>query len=107
MCGINFCIDKAGQGIDPERVKEANKRIRHRGPDDERIYLWNNLAMGFVRLSIVDLETGMQPFFSEDRQKVLICNGEIYNYHELKRELIEKGHQFCTAESNINCNTCQ
>ena len=96
MCGINFCIDKAGQGIDPERVKEANKRIRHRGPDDERIYLWNNLAMGFVRLSIVDLETGMQPFFSEDRQKVLICNGEIYNYHELKRELIEKGHQFCT-----------
>ena len=94
MCGINFCIDKTGQGIDPELIKEANKRIRHRGPDDERIYLWNNLAMGFVRLSIVDLETGMQPFFSEDRQKVLICNGEIYNYRELKKELIDKGHQF-------------
>ena len=94
MCGINFFIDKTGQGIDPELVKEANKRIRHRGPDDERIYLWNNLAMGFVRLSILDLESGMQPFFSEDQQKVLICNGEIYNHRELRKELIKKGHQF-------------
>ncbi len=69
-------------------------KISHRGPDDRRSFIDNSVALGFCRLSIVDVEGGIQPMFNEDRTKVLVFNGEIYNSAELKEELIKKGHIF-------------
>jgi asparagine synthase (glutamine-hydrolysing) len=71
--------------------------IRHRGPDDFANVFDENIALGFRRLSIIDLEHGQQPFYSEDGSVTLICNGEIYNYKELRHELIAKGYRFKTA----------
>lgn len=97
MCGIcgiyNFDRDK--------RVKRAEilgmrDIMTHRGPDSAGIYLEGNIGLGFRRLSIIDLSTGDQPLQSEDGQVVLITNGEIYNYKELKESLLEKGHHFRT-----------
>ncbi len=71
-------------------------RIAHRGPDSEGAYVDDDIALGFRRLSIIDLEMGSQPIFNEDGSLVLTFNGEIYNYKELRSELIEKGHDFKT-----------
>jgi len=70
--------------------------LAHRGPDSSGYFQEGGLALGFRRLSIMDLATGDQPLYSEDRSVVLICNGEIYNYRELTRELTAKGHVFRT-----------
>ncbi len=72
-------------------------RIKHRGPDSEGKFIDENVAMGFRRLSLIDLsETGSQPIFNEDRSMVLTFNGEIYNFKELRAELEELGHSFYT-----------
>ncbi|MGN0667098.1 MAG: asparagine synthase (glutamine-hydrolyzing) [Huintestinicola sp.] len=72
-------------------------RIVHRGPDSEGRYIDEQIAMGFRRLSIIDItESGDQPIFNEDKSKVLLFNGEIYNYQDIRRELLEKGHRFTT-----------
>ena len=69
--------------------------IVHRGPDSEGKYVDEDVALGFRRLSIIDLsEDGNQPLYNEDRSKVLVFNGEIYNYQELRKELLEAGHVF-------------
>jgi asparagine synthase (glutamine-hydrolysing) len=70
--------------------------IRHRGPDGSQSLVLEQVALGFNRLSFLDLEGGMQPIQNEDRKISMICNGEIYNYQELKEELIAKGHVFRT-----------
>jgi asparagine synthase (glutamine-hydrolysing) len=72
------------------------RAIAHRGPDSENTYLDNEIALGIRRLSIIDLTTGSQPILNEDRTKVLVFNGEIYNYQALRADLIAKGHQFTT-----------
>jgi asparagine synthase (glutamine-hydrolysing) len=77
----------------------GNEQI-HRGPDDMGEYINADVALGMRRLSIIDLKNGKQPFFSEDRSIVVICNGEIYNYIEIRRDLELKGYQFKT-ESDI------
>lgn len=69
-------------------------RIIHRGPDASGQYVDNDIALGFRRLSIIDLPEGGQPMFNEDRSLVLVFNGEIYNFKDLRKELIEKGHTF-------------
>jgi asparagine synthase (glutamine-hydrolysing) len=71
-------------------------RIRHRGPDDDGFHIDGPLGLGVRRLSIIDLETGAQPIFNEDRTIAVIQNGEIYNYVELRRHLEAKGHTFRT-----------
>lgn len=72
-------------------------RIRHRGPDSDGKYVDEQVAMGFRRLSIIDLsDKGSQPIFNEDRSIVITFNGEIYNYQDLRAELLEKGHSFYT-----------
>ena len=92
MCGITGIYDFGKrQRIHSEDVKKMTDAIRHRGPDDFAHYFEDNLALGFRRLSIIDLAHGQQPFYSEDGNVVLICNGEIYNYKELRQELINKG----------------
>lgn len=72
-------------------------RIRHRGPDSDGKYVDDKVAMGFRRLSIIDLsDAGSQPIFNEDKSMVLTFNGEIYNYKDLRNELLEAGHEFYT-----------
>lgn len=73
-------------------------RMKHRGPDDEGVFTNNNVGLGFVRLSIIDLSpAGHQPMFSFDKRYVVVFNGEIYNYLELRDELISLGYSFRTA----------
>lgn len=72
-------------------------RIKHRGPDSDGKYVDEQIAMGFRRLSIIDLsDQGSQPIFNEDRSLVLTFNGEIYNYKDLREELVASGHKFYT-----------
>lgn len=71
-------------------------KIAHRGPDSQDKYIDKDVALGFRRLSIIDLENGSQPLYNEDKTKILLFNGEIYNYKSLRESLIEKGHQFTT-----------
>ncbi len=72
-------------------------RIRHRGPDDEGLYVDGGCAIGMRRLSIIDLSTGHQPISNEDGSVWIVFNGEIYNYQELRADLMARGHQFRTA----------
>ena len=98
MCGIaGFITSKSTS--DSEKsvlVRKMNDAIRHRGPDEDGYYVKGPYAMGMRRLSIIDLKTGKQPIFNEDRTLGIVFNGEIYNYNELKEELEEKGHCFTT-----------
>lgn len=100
MCGICGII---GNLPDKEDVlKKMMKAIEHRGPDGGESYAAEEAALGFRRLSIIDLDTGMQPMFNEDGSKVLIFNGEIYNYWVLKEMLRQKGHVFkSTSDSEV------
>lgn len=80
-----------------EMVRRMCGRIVHRGPDDEGVYCDQSVALGMRRLSIIDLDGGSQPIFNEDGTIVVVFNGEIYNFQELRRSLQEKGHQFATS----------
>lgn len=94
MCGI---CGFTGQIIDrDETIKNMTEVITHRGPDDNGFYLDEDISMGFRRLSIIDLGTGHQPIYNEDETLVLTFNGEIYNYKELRGELLAQGHVFST-----------
>lgn len=70
--------------------------IKHRGPDSDGLYTNDKVALGFRRLSIIDLRGGSQPIFNEDKTRAIVFNGEIYNFKPLREELIEKGHTFTT-----------
>ncbi|HYE54999.1 MAG TPA: asparagine synthase (glutamine-hydrolyzing) [Chitinophagaceae bacterium] len=98
MCGICGFIKFNGPvaGDDAVIVKRMNDKLIHRGPDAQDTLLFDNVALGFTRLSIIGLANGMQPLHNEDGSLVLICNGEIFNYIELRRELIQRGHIFKT-----------
>lgn len=72
-------------------------RIIHRGPDSEGIYADGAVGLGMRRLSIIDLEGGRQPIYNEDRSMVIVFNGEIYNFRELREDLLRRGHRFTTA----------
>jgi asparagine synthase (glutamine-hydrolysing) len=94
MCGICGIIGKTGKN----KIRGMNSLMRHRGPDDEGYYFSSDppVCMGMRRLSIIDLESGSQPIFNEDKTIALVFNGEIYNYKQLRSILIEKGHKFFT-----------
>lgn len=81
-------------------IKKMTDKITYRGPDGEGFFLNKNLAFGHRRLSIIDLNTGTQPMFSDDKSLVLIFNGEIYNYIELREELKKYGYKFQTASDS-------
>ena len=74
--------------------------IAHRGPDGEGSYFGSSVALGHRRLSLLDLSSGGQPMFNEDNTIVVIFNGEIYNFQELRSELVELGHRFSTDHSD-------
>ncbi len=78
-----------------EIIKKMTDAISHRGPDSDGVYVDEHVALGFRRLSIIDLsDEGKQPMFNENEDIVLVFNGEVYNYQALREELISKGHQF-------------
>ncbi len=94
MCGIAGVIGKFDE---KEKVIERmTKMMVHRGPDDDGFYIDQNIALGMRRLSIIDLAKGKQPIFSEDGNLVIVFNGEIYNYKELREPLRAKWHNFKT-----------
>ena len=72
------------------------EKILHRGPDDSGAFSDENISLGFKRLSILDIKNGNQPIFNKNKSIVSIFNGEIYNFKEIKKELIEKGYNFVT-----------
>ena len=96
MCGIVGFASKKADYDKQAVLKEMMDRIAHRGPDGEGSYLDDGVALGHRRLSIIDLQGGAQPMYNEDGSMVVIFNGEIYNFQELKAQLEEKGHVFAT-----------
>ena len=98
MCGFITVRTPNGATVSPRAVEKATRSIVHRGPDDEGFYYDNNVGFGFRRLSIIDLsDQSHQPFEDVDGRYVMVFNGEIYNYLELRDELKAKGHSFRTS----------
>src|ERR1700722_1256481 len=97
MCGIcgKLNFDRESR-VSPALLKSMTDSIQHRGPDDEGFYLAEQVGLGFRRLSIIDLAGGHQPLSNEDETVWIVFNGEIYNYQELRKFLISKGHRFKT-----------
>lgn len=101
MCGwVGYVHNDSDRERQGKLIKAMADTITHRGPDDESYYVDEGVALGFRRLSIIDLEGGRQPMTNEDGTLVLVFNGEIYNYRELRAELIDKGHVFATASDS-------
>ncbi len=97
MCGIAGIVNADRLRVEGKAsLKEMCDVIAHRGPDDEGFYFSEKAGLGIRRLSIIDLETGHQPVLNEDGTAAVVLNGEIYNYAELRRDLIEKRHRFTT-----------
>ncbi len=97
MCGITGLFDLRQQSrIDQGTLGRMARSIVHRGPDSEGYFVEGNVALASQRLSIIDLEGGHQPLYNEDSSLVLVCNAEIFNYRELRQDLIRRGHSFRT-----------
>src|SRR5215469_4437553 len=97
MCGICGKLEFDPEAkVAPNLVKRMADAIVHRGPDDEGYYVEGQVGLGFRRLSIIDLSGGHQPLSNENGSIWIIFNGEIYNYRELRTELVSKGHIFKT-----------
>ena len=102
MCGINGLVYKNAENTDVQRIIEKmNQKIIHRGPDEDGFFVEHledkTIAFAMRRLSIVDLSTGKQPIFTEDKSKIIVFNGQIYNSEELKKTLVQKGFAFHTS----------
>ena len=102
MCGINGLVYKNSETTDFQGlIEKMNQKIIHRGPDEDAFFVEHledkTIAFAMRRLSIVDLSTGKQPIFTEDKSKVIVFNGQIYNSEELKKTLIQKGFAFHTS----------
>jgi asparagine synthase (glutamine-hydrolysing) len=95
MCGIAGFI--AGDEMATvEKVRRMTDSIVHRGPDEEGVFTERNVGLGMRRLSIIDLSGGSQPIYNEDRSVVIVYNGEVYNFPDLRKDLESKGHSFYT-----------
>ena len=97
MCGLcgqmNF---DANRPVPAGELERMNQTLFHRGPDEDGVYLKAPVGLAMRRLSIIDLSTGRQPIQNEDGTVQVVCNGEIYNFQELRRELESDGHRFLT-----------
>lgn len=98
MCGIAgiFNIKRPGE-ISLDTIKSMTGVLNHRGPDEAGAYVDDYVGLGHARLSIIDLSSGVQPIHNEDQSLWIIYNGEVFNYVELKEELLQKGHRFYTT----------
>jgi asparagine synthase (glutamine-hydrolysing) len=97
MCGIVGKLTGDGRPVDPAVLERTCERLEHRGPDARGIHIGEGIGLGLQRLRIIDLATGDQPIFNEDGSVVVVLNGEIYNYRELREHLCAAGHTFATA----------
>jgi asparagine synthase (glutamine-hydrolysing) len=98
MCGIAGILHQdPTRRVDRDTLRRMTRALSHRGPDGEGYYEDGNIGLGHRRLAIIDLSTGTQPMYSVDRDVVLVFNGEIYNYVELREELRNLGHNFVTT----------
>lgn len=102
MCGIYGQLRFDGQSVAPKSLSVMGRAMVHRGPDDEGLYSVGPIGLGMRRLSIIDLAGGQQPFQNPDRSVVLVANGEIYNFQELRLDLERRGCQF---RSHSDCET--
>jgi len=97
MCGICGYINAdPSEKVQRDILKKMNDSITHRGPDDEGYFTSENVGFAMRRLSIIDLSGGIQPLFNEKKDVVCVFNGELYNFQEIKNNLIKKGHTFYT-----------
>jgi len=98
MCGIAGFIELSGRrnGENEDILNRMLFRIQHRGPDETGLFITPTACIGNVRLSIIDLLGGQQPLSTIDGSKWIVYNGEVYNYLELREELISLGHKFKT-----------
>ena len=100
MCAICGIISNSGCRIDRELIMKMTGIMDYRGPDDEGFFVRDNVGLGHRRLKIIDLHTGQQPIVNEDNTVILICNGEVYNFEELRESLEKKGHRFKSRSDN-------
>lgn len=107
MCGICGNINFDSAPVKEELIREMMLKMKHRGPDDDGVFIHEDIGLGFVRLSIIDLSSdGHQPMISRDGRYVMVFNGEIFNYIELRNELKEKGIEFFTqTDSEVLMNS--
>ena len=101
MCGIAGIFDSSSrtQGrrdINPKILEAMNQVQIHRGPDDGGYFIQKGIGLAHRRLSIIDISTGQQPLFSQDKSVVIVFNGEIYNYRDIRETLVQKGYKFQT-----------
>ncbi|MBS1957053.1 MAG: asparagine synthase (glutamine-hydrolyzing) [Cyanobacteria bacterium SZAS-4] len=98
MCGIVGYLNLNGKALDPDQklIKNMCKSITHRGPDEEGMMIVGPAALGMTRLAIIDLVSGQQPIPNEDKTIWIVFNGEIYNYQDNQKHLIERGHKLAT-----------
>lgn len=99
MCAICGII-RRDKKVEESIIYQMSRLMSYRGPDEEGYFIEKNAGFGHQRLSIIDLTSGKQPLYNEDKNLVLVCNGEIYNFKELRKQLEEKGHQFRTNSDN-------
>lgn len=97
MCGITGLVGLDGRPIDGDLLRRMTRRLRHRGPDAQNIYVDGAVGIGHTRLSIIDLDGGEQPMHNVDRSLTVSFNGEIFNYVELRDELKTRGRRFATS----------
>jgi asparagine synthase (glutamine-hydrolysing) len=95
VCGIAGILSSESP-VEPEVVERMCRTMEHRGPDSRGLFADDGVALGVQRLAIIDLESGDQPIYNEDGSVVVVLNGEIYNFRELREELVRAGHRFCT-----------
>ncbi|HQZ97925.1 MAG TPA: asparagine synthase (glutamine-hydrolyzing) [Pyrinomonadaceae bacterium] len=96
MCGITGFVNSNREAVDRSVLEAMNQAIFHRGPDEDGFYVKENVGLAMRRLAIIDLASGQQPMYNEDRTKAIVFNGEIYNYQELREKLDQLGHKFYT-----------
>jgi asparagine synthase (glutamine-hydrolysing) len=96
MCGIAGQARCDGRAVDQALLERMCEALKHRGPDSRGIHRENGVGLSIQRLAVIDLKSGDQPIYNEDRSVAVVLNGEIYNFQELRRELEAKGHSFRT-----------
>ncbi len=100
MCGIYGILSTSGRRFDASVIDRMGRAQRHRGPDDSGYFEDDELTFGMQRLSIIDVAGGHQPISNEDDTVTAICNGEIYNFRELREDLKSRGHRFKTGSDS-------
>src|ERR1700745_1459154 len=96
MCGIAGILNFNGERVEPVRLARMGRQLKHRGLDDLGIYTDKATGLSHTRLSIIDLASGQQPMHNEDKSLSIVFNGEIFNYIELRQDLLRRGHKLRT-----------